>query len=126
MTTVKRATKAPAKTSKTAAPKAAETKAATAATAAEGKEAVPVKKAPARKAPVKKEVKPAETEASVYVQYAGKQIAAKEILEAAKAAYVKAHKDTEVKTIEIYVKPEEAVAYYVVNGEGSDDYKIEL
>lgn len=118
MTTVKRATKATAKTSKTA-----ETKAAT---AAEGKEAAPVKKAPARKAPVKKEVKPAETEASVYVQYAGKQIAAKEILEAAKAAYVKAHKDTEVKTIEIYVKPEEAVAYYVVNGEGSDDYKIEL
>ena len=123
MTTVKRATKAPAKTSKTAAPKAAETKAAT---AAEGKEAAPVKKAPARKAPVKKEVKPAETEASVYVQYAGKQIAAKEILEAAKAAYVKAHKDTEVKTIEIYVKPEVAVGYYVVNGEGSDDYKIEL
>lgn len=123
MTTVKRATKAPAKTSKTAAPKVAETKAAT---AAEGKEAAPVKKTPARKAPVKKEVKPAETEASVYVQYAGKQIAAKEILEAAKAAYVKAHKDTEVKTIEIYVKPEEAVAYYVVNGEGSDDYKIEL
>lgn len=118
MTTVKRATKAPAKTSKTA-----ETKAAT---AAEGKETAPVKKAPARKAPVKKEVKPAETEATVYVQYAGKQIAAKEILEAAKAAYVKEHKDTEVKTIEIYVKPEEAVAYYVVNGEGSDDYKIEL
>ena len=31
-----------------------------------------------------------------------------------------------IKTIEVYVKPEENVAYYVVNGEGSDDWKVSL
>ena len=28
--------------------------------------------------------------------------------------------------IDIYVKPEESVAYYTVNGQGSDEFKIEL
>ena len=46
--------------------------------------------------------------------------------QAAKAAFAQAHEGVEIKSIELYVKPEEAVAYYVVNGEGSDDYKIEL
>ena len=41
-------------------------------------------------------------------------------------AYEEAHKGAEIKTIEVYVKPEENVAYYVVNGEGSDDYKVTL
>lgn len=139
MATVKKETKTSAKTVKAAAPvketaavKAAAAKETAAVKAAPAKEA-PVKeavkapaKAPAKKAPAKAAVKPAEPVASVYVEYAGNQIAAKEILDAAKAAFAKSHKDVAIKTIEIYVKPEEAVAYYVVNGEGSDDYKIEL
>ena len=140
MATVKRETKATAKTVKAAAPaketaavKAAPAKEAAPVKEAPAKEAAPVKeaakapaKAPAKKAPAKAATKPAEPVASVYVEYAGNQIAAKEILDAAKAAFAKSHKDVAIKTIEIYVKPEEAVAYYVVNGEGSDDYKIEL
>ena len=43
-----------------------------------------------------------------------------------KKAYMEANPDGEIKTIDIYVKPEENVAYYVVNGEGSGDYKIQL
>ncbi|RGY98713.1 DUF6465 family protein [Clostridium sp. AM58-1XD] len=139
MATVKKETKTSAKTVKAAAPaketaavKAAAAKETAAVKAAPAKEA-PVKeavkapaKAPAKKAPAKAAVKPAEPVASVYVEYAGNQIAAKEILDAAKAAFANSHKDVAIKTIEIYVKPEEAVAYYVVNGEGSDDYKIEL
>ena len=82
-----------------------------------------VKKAPAaKKAPVKK----AEPAAAVVIEYAGKQIAAREVLAAATKAFQAANKGVEIKTIEIYVKPEENVAYYVVNGEGSDDYKIVL
>ena len=95
---------------KTAAPKKA---------AAPKKEA-PAKKAPAKKAPVKKEIK-----TSVYVQYAGKEAEVEKLVAAAKKAYVAAgHKETDIKTVEIYVKPEENTAYYVINGEGSDNYKI--
>ena len=64
-------------------------------------------------------------DASVYVEFYGKQIAAKNVLEQALNAYKANHKDA-VKSIEIYVKPEENAAYYVVNGQGSDDFKIEL
>ena len=95
---------------KTAAPKKA---------AAPKKEA-PAKKAPAKKAPVKKEIKTA-----VYLQYAGKEAEVEKLVAAAKKAYVAAgHKETDIKTVEIYVKPEENTAYYVINGEGSDNYKI--
>ena len=95
---------------KTAAPKKA---------AAPKKEA-PAKQAPAKKAPVKKEIKTA-----VYVQYAGKEAEVEKLVAAAKKAYVAAgHKETDIKTVEIYVKPEENTAYYVINGEGSDNYKI--
>ena len=79
-----------------------------------------MKKAPAKKAPAKKEAK-------VFVEFAGRQFLADEIVEKAKAAYVAAgHTAAGIKTIEVYVKPEENVAYYVVNGEGSDDWKVSL
>ena len=80
------------------------------------------KKAPAKKAPAKK----ADPKACVYIEFAGKQIVAKDVLDKAVKAYAEAHKGAEIKTIEVYVKPEENVAYYVVNGEGSDDYKVTL
>lgn len=89
-------------------------------TAAPKKAAAPKKEAPAKKAPVKKEIKTA-----VYVQYAGKEAEVEKLVAAAKKAYVAAgHKETDIKTVEIYVKPEENTAYYVINGEGSDNYKI--
>ena len=80
------------------------------------------KKAPAKKAPAKK----ADPKASVVIEFAGKQIVAKDVLDKAVKAYEEAHKGAEIKTIEVYVKPEENVAYYVVNGEGSNDYKVTL
>ena len=89
------------------------------------KEAAPKKtaaKAPAaKKAPAKK----AEFKTSVFVQYAGKETSAEALIAAAKKAYLAAgHKEEDIRTIDVYVKPEENAAYYVVNGEGSDDYKI--
>ena len=47
---------------------------------------------------------------------------------AAKAykAYKSMHKRKAVTEFRVYVKPEENVAYYVVNGEGSDDFKVQL
>ena len=108
-----------ASTAKKTVKKAAEAAEAVAATAvAETKKAT--KKAAET---VKKATAP---EASVYVEFFGKQIAAKSVLEQALNAYKESHKKTTVKTIEIYVKPEENAAYYVVNGEGSEDFRIDL
>lgn len=56
----------------------------------------------------------------VFVEYQGKQVDMDAILEAVKAtAGVKT-----VKSLEVYVKPEDGAAYYVVNGK--DSGKAEL
>lgn len=118
------------KAAKTVETKKVETKAAAPVKAAETKAAAPVKEevkaAPVKEAAKKAPVKKAEPQANVVIQFGGKEIVAKEVLAAATEAFKAANKDTEIKTIELYVKPEENVAYYVVNGEGSDDYKVEL
>lgn len=71
----------------------------------------------------KKAVQP---EASVMIQYAGKEIIAKEVLEAATKAFQEANEGVVIENIQIYIKPEEGVAYYAVNGIGNDDYKVVL
>ncbi|MBT9779919.1 hypothetical protein GPL15_25955 [Clostridium sp. MCC353] len=117
--------------------KAAEVKAAP---AAQKKAAAPAEKAPAKKAPAKKAApaakketvkkapaaKKAEPKASVFVEYADKKVAAKDILAAAEKDFESRNKGVAIETIEIYVKPEENAAYYVVNGIGSNDYKVNL
>lgn len=40
--------------------------------------------------------------------------------------YKSVHKRKVVTDFKVYVKPEENAAYYTVNGEGSEDFKIEL
>ena len=81
------------------------------------------------KANVKAEVKAApkaESEKTVVVEFGGKQIKAKDVLAQAEKAYAESHPETEIKTVELYISPEQNAAYYVVNGEASDDFKIEL
>lgn len=130
----------PKKTGKAAAGKATETLAAKAGTeavkTAEAKEAV--KAAPAKKtaaktakaaqqtAPAKKTApkKAAEPKATIHFQFDGKDLVAKDILDQAVKAYKAAHKGVAVKTIEIYVVANESTAYYVVNGEAQEDFKI--
>ena len=63
---------------------------------------------------------------TVVVEFAGKQIMAKDVLKKAEEAYLAAHKGVGIKTLELYISPEQNAAYYVVNGEGGDDYKIIL
>lgn len=93
-------------------------KAAAAAKGAVEKTAEPVKKALAKAAK-------AEVKTTVFVQFGGKETSVETLVDEAKKAYAAAgHKESEIKTLELYVKPEEQAAYYVVNGEGSDDYKI--
>lgn len=69
------------------------------------------KKAAAPKAEAKKELIP-----SVYIQYAGNETALENITELAKQAYVDdGHRVSSIKSLNIYVKPEENAAYYVIN-----------
>ena len=55
---------------------------------------------------------------TLFVQYDGKQVEEKEIVASVKAAWTEAgNKVGDIKTMEVYVKPEENAIYYVVNGD---------
>lgn len=119
--TGKNVTKAPAKTevkapvkaevkteikTETTVPKAEEVK-------AEVKEEA--KKAPAKKATPAKAAK-AEIKTALYVQFAGNEATEADIIDKVKAAYVaEGHKESAIKEINLYVKPEEYAVYYVIN-----------
>lgn len=94
---------------------------------------VPVKKpaakkpAAAKKETVKKAASKKEVKVSVFVQYLGKEISAESLAAEARKAFAAAgHKEDEIETIDVYVKPEENAAYYAVNGIGSEEYRIQL
>lgn len=74
----------------------------------------------------KKEEKKAEPIIRTIVQADGKDIDVSTIAADALKAYKSVHKRKIVNEFVVYVKPEENAAYYTVNGEGSDDFKIEL
>ena len=84
------------------------------------------KKAPAKKAEVKEEAKKApakkatpakaEIKTALYVQFAGNEVTEADIIDKVKAAYVaEGHKESAIKEINLYVKPEEYAVYYVIN-----------
>ena len=73
-----------------------------------------------------KEVAKPEIEKSVVVEFGGRQVAAKDVLAQAEKEYGMTHPGTVIKSIELYISPEQNAAYYVVNGEGSDDFRIQL
>ena len=97
----------------------AKTEAAAPAEAPKPVEKKPAKKAPAKKAPAKK----TEPKTTVKVQFAGNEYDIAEITKKVTKASKASVKGT-VKKVEIYIKPEEGVAYYVVNSDVSD--KIDL
>lgn len=76
----------------------------------------------------KKPVKTAKKEEKIFVEFGGRQILVNDVAESAKAHY-KALFEKEngvLKTLELYIKPEENVAYYVANGTGRDEFKVGL
>ena len=72
------------------------------------------------------EKKPAKATPSEAKKAPAAKPAAEKKAAAPKKAYESMNKGAVIETIEIYVKPEEHTAYYVVNGEGSDQYKVML
>lgn len=81
--------------------------------------AAPAKKT-AKAAPAKKAAKaaaPAEEKMEeIIIQYGAMEWKGAELMEKAKAAYVaEGHRAAGIKSVSLYVKPEEKKAYYVVN-----------
>lgn len=133
--TGKNVTKAPAKTevkapvkaevkteikTETTVPKAEEVKAEVKAEVKEEAKKAPAKKEPAKKAPAKKatlvKAAKAEIKTALYVQFAGNEATEADIIDKVKAAYVaEGHKESAIKEINLYVKPEEYAVYYVIN-----------
>lgn len=77
------------------------------------------KKLAAEKKPaVRRTVKKA-VNAEVYVQFLGKEIYAKDVLETVKKIWTEemGKKEKDLKDVKIYIKPEENAAYYVINGD---------
>ena len=75
------------------------------------------RKASVKKAPAAK--KAATPKISLILQYLGKELTQQAMVEA-----VKAQVEVEIKTLDLYVKPEDSAVYYVINGESTG--KIEL
>ena len=118
---------APAK--KEAVKKAAPVKKETAKKEAPAKKEAAKKAAPAKKEAAKKEApakKAAAKKETIYVQFAGKSYSNDELLKIAKDVWVydMGQKAADMKSVEIYVKPEESMAYFVVNGTENGSFMI--
>ena len=99
--------------------KVAEVKETTKAAKAETAEKAEPKKTPGRKAAVKEEF---------VLEFAGKQITQEEIKKKVKENWTKVQKNKikDIKTIKVFLQPENSCAYYTINDEGNDSYNIEL
>ncbi len=69
--------------------------------------------------------KKATEKVTAYVEFDGRQISTAEIADKVREAYKAENKRGAIKSIEIYVKPEENAAYYVVNGK-AEGKKVDL
>lgn len=72
-----------------------------------------------KKTVTKKATKKAELKTELFLQFGEKEYTDKEILKLVKTVWTKdmKRKVGEMKKVQIYVKPEEFAAYYVINGE---------
>ncbi len=70
--------------------------------------------------------KAAEPVIKTILQVDGKDYDVSTIAADALKTYKSVHKRKAVKEFVVYVKPEESAAYFTVNGEGSDEFKIDL
>ena len=89
--------------------------------------ATPAKKAPAKKAPAKRAAAKKEAvKAIVNLQFSGKSYTDEDLIKIAKDVwkYDLGNKSADFKSVELYVKPEESRAYYVINGETTGSFAI--
>lgn len=75
----------------------------------------PAEKKPAEKKPAAK--KAAAPKANIVVEYQGRQVVQADILAGAERVWAQAGRTEAIKTMELYVKPEDGAVYCVINGE---------
>ncbi len=75
----------------------------------------------AKKTPAKKPVKQ-----ELYLQYAGKEISEDDLIRQVKAIWTKELKNKvgDIRSIQLYLKPEENMVYYVINSETSGSISL--
>lgn len=71
-----------------------------------------------------KEAAPKEAEANIILQFDFGEFVSKDLVEKCKQAY-KAENKTKIKSIDIYVKPSDKKAYYVVNDKSAGYVDLE-
>ena len=76
----------------------------------------PEEKAAATKARAEEKTKAENLKPEVFVQFQESEVSIDDLAEAAKADFHKTKKRTLVTAMKLYVKPEESMAYYVING----------
>lgn len=130
---VKDTPKAEVKTEVKEAPKAAEKAPAKKAAKAPAKKTAAAKKEPAKKAAPKKTeaakkapAKKAAVKETVNFQFRGKSYTPDDLLKSCKDVwkYDLGGKEEDIKSIELYVKPEENTTYYVINGDITGSFFI--
>lgn len=84
------------------------------------------KKTAEKKAPAQTETAAKKTKEVVYVQFAGKSYTTEDLVQSAKDVwkYDLNQKPADFKSVELYVKPEENLAYYVINGDVTGSFFI--
>ena len=82
--------------------------------------------APAKKEAVKKAEKKPELKAALHVQFAGKSYAEEDLMKMAKDVwkYDLKQKAGDLVSVELYVKPEENMVYYVMNKDFTGSFYI--
>lgn len=81
-----------------------------------------VKEAETKKEPAKRGRKPGSTKKEIktriLIQHQGKEIDSKDLIAAVKKEWTKGkNKIGDMKSMDLYVKPEDGAAYYVINGD---------
>lgn len=84
---------------------------------AQAEEKETVKKTTTKKTTTKKAAeKKDEMKPDVYIQFAGQEAVLAEVIEKAKKQFVdEGHRAGTIKSLQVYLKPEEYAAYYVIN-----------
>lgn len=85
-----------------------------------------VRKPAVKKAEAKKPVKKVELKSELHIQFEGKSYSQEDLLKMAKDVwkYDLKQKARELSSVELYVKPEENLAYYVMNKEFTGSFYI--
>lgn len=79
------------------------------------------------KATVKKRATKKDFKTKIVLQFDGYEFDTKDMIAAVKKEWTKAkHKISEIKTMEVYMKPEDHAVYYVINGETSGKVELEV